>query len=239
MNSYAIDEITQLHHIEEDNLIKWSGTDDDTNVCSLTLKDKTIASNFVRMVEEFSKLSLHVARTETNKTVHMYSSIIKTEFVLPEIPASLTSQTPVNLKAKPFTNPPMSSLSKSVLAYTEATLSQSGMLNINEPMTSEIDIDTEPKPNINVLTIDTDDEVPLSPIVRSSTPTTECIDSYQEILKSSMSATNKGLIPNSACVVGMAENTGMMQNEQDSAMRKKPDNLQGISCSQQVDKYSL
>ena len=222
VTSYAIDDITQLHHIEEDNLVKWSGTDVDSDAWSLTLKDKTIASNFVRMVEEVSKLSLHAARTVTNKTVHMYSSITKTEFVLPEeksIPASLTkaSQTPV--KAKSFTDPPTSSLSKSVFQYTEATgtLSQFGMLNINEPMSSENDVDTDRVPKPKAPTNDTDDEVPLSPIVtiddhrlpRSLTPTTESnVDPHQEILKSSTSATNKDLFPNSACVVGMA---GMIQ----------------------------
>lgn len=252
MTSYAVDNIAQLHHIEEDNVVKWSGMDVDSDTWSLTLKDKTIASNFVRMVGKVSKLSLHAASTETNKTVYMYSSITKTEFVLPEeksIPSSRTIQA-APVKPKSFTGPPTSSSSNSVFEYTEATLSQSGMFNINEPMSSENDIDADsvvPKPKAP--TKDTDEEVPLSPIVtiddhrlhRSSTPTTEYlsnVDLHQEIL-SRTSATNKDLISKSACVVGMTENIGMIQNEQDSTKRKKPDNLQGISGPQPVHKYSL
>ena len=81
-----------MHHIVEDNLVGWSGTDDNVALTfNLRLKDNNHANNFVKIVKEFSQLSLAAVNSHTSKTEHVYSLATKTEYVLPENKSTYSS----------------------------------------------------------------------------------------------------------------------------------------------------
>ena len=218
----AFDDITQLHHVVEENVIGWSSTNDDNTVltCSLWLKDRNHASQFVRVVEEFSQLTLEVNNIQANKTEYVYTLATKTEYVLPvkkSIPASLSIQ--------------MADKGNSFCQYasgSETASHQPSISNINEPMSSESDIDAD-----SAMPIPPSDDhaVPLSPehfsdddMLGSLTPTavyTLNENSQQELWKSSTPSS----IQKSAFVGGMTQNTGIVHDEQHSTKKTKPGHL--------------
>ena len=215
--------------------MKWRGADDDDDVWNLVVfKDKIIADNFAKMVENFSKCSLQTVTTQINQIVHVYSPV-KTEFVLSEeeksVPVRLSNQMPV--KVESFATPPTSS-TKSVFedkSISKTTLAQPG--ESNEAMASENDTVTDdmhsspvPKPATDDLD---DNQIPLSPVdtnddgkFRSSTPTSK-------------------MPPYSAFVAGMTQSTNMeqdssiAQNEQYKAKKKKPKTLSTTVDLRQVN----
>ena len=219
----AFDDITQLYHIVEENVIGWSSTDDNNAVltCNLQLKDESHANHFVRVVEEFSQLTLEASNTQANKTELVYSLSTKTEYVLPEkksIPISLSSQMAV--KGNSFYQYANGSDTASIQASTS---------NINEPMSSEGDIDADSA----VLKPPTDDhDVPLSPehssdvdMLGSLTSTADYIlneNLQQGLWKSSTpSSVHKSVV----VVGGMTQNTVVVHDEQYSTKKSKPSDL--------------
>ena len=177
VSSHAIDEIGQLHHVEDENIVKWSVTSNDNVWNLVTFTDKHNASKFIRTVENVSKISLQIVRTQTSKTVQ-YSSV-EAELIFPEeekVPLSSQASAPL----ESFTTPP---LNKPV--FEDNSLVEPTSRNyINEAVDSDVDdtySDTVlPKPSTDNL----DDVIPLSPAhtiddgrLRSSTPTNKVSNS--------------------------------------------------------------
>lgn len=229
--------------------MKWSSTDDDST-WNLKLIDKSNADNFVGMVKEFSKLSLQTDQTQTNETVHVYSSVTETDIYKSKtVLTSYSNQMPV--KANLFTTPPTSSV-KSVFEQLNSSVESH-----NEAMISENDNDTDGIPNdkIQKPSVDDYDEVPLSPgavapindnSLGSSVPTGEhlsniagVLQSMQpvlpvqtaqsmqvEIFNSSVSSISTNIASPSAIVPGLqqAANTTEL-----SPKKSKPSNLPSIN----------
>ena len=176
--------------------MKWSSADDNDEVftCCLRLKDRSEADKFVKIVQEFSKLSLHDTRTEMDKTERVYSVITNTESIAEET-------VPHPSEVKPFTTPPTTILSSESAVYEYGP--------INEPMPSENDIDTDDAVKSEALATAPDDHdnvtlshVPISDdlhMPRSSTPTNDCLhneDTQPEILKDVKKAFEAGMAQN-------------------------------------------
>ena len=230
--------------------MKWSSTDDD-NAWNLKLTDKSNADNFVRMVKEFSKLSLQTDRTQINETVHIYSSVTETDIYKSKtVLTSYSNQMPV--KANLFTTPPTSPSVKSVFEQLNRSVESH-----NEAMISENDNDTDGIPNdkIHKPSVDDYDEVPLSPgavapindnSLGSSVPTGEhlsniagVLQSMQpvqpvqtaqsmqiEIFNSSVSSISANVPSPSAIVPGLQQAANTTER---SPKKSKPSNLPSIN----------
>ena len=200
----------------EENHVKLSGT----NEWNLILKNETDVNEFVRMVKEFLKSSLQASG----------ACVSGSDLGVPEEEKNVSaplSQTPPNVST--FTAPLTASVSNSVFEnLTNTSLAPPG-----ESMPSDNDVITD-KNTVPEPFTDEDDYIPISPSVlsstdcgiRNSTPTN--VDSFpnaglqQDILKSNTVTTSTDNPPSSAFVGGIAQNTGMVQNEQHSAKKVKP-----------------
>ena len=160
VSSHAIDEIGQLYHVEDENLVKWSSTSSGNEWNLVTFTDRHNANRFIRIVESVSRISLQIVRTQTNKTVQ-YASVETKLILSEEEKVPLSSQAPATVES--FTTPPLGKSAFEDNSFGE-TVEPKTRDYITEAVDSDVDDTYSHIVGPKFATDDFDDDViPLSP----------------------------------------------------------------------------